>query len=245
MEPVELVCSRVGQATQMGVSGRSRAAGAGIRRGRVRQSRGLNFRSRIVVVAVRIQVWGWMDLLCCTPRRSSRRIAGGVASACCDETRQGRAPVASAASQNTRSGRVLMRCGRRSPGIERPQRRRPALGNRVGAAGPALGNVRRRAHPGRLLASAYRHVLCAPGPRTPEAERVGFEPTRPLRAHWFSRPAPSSTRPSLQAAVSHAEYGADYPATGMDFTPRRKKSGCHCRSSRSIVKCTSGILASN
>ena len=110
---------------------------------------------------------------------------------------------------------------------------------------PALGNVRRRAHPGRLLASAYRHVLCAPGPRTPEAERVGFEPTRPLRAHWFSRPAPSSTRPSLQAAVSHAEYGADYPATGMDFTPRRKKSGCHCRSSRSIVKCTSGILASN
>ena len=29
------------------------------------------------------------------------------------------------------------------------------------------------------------------------SEGVGFEPTRPVRAHWFSRPAPSSARPSL------------------------------------------------
>ena len=45
MEPIERVCSRDGQAAQMGVSGRPGSAGTGIRRERVRQARRLNFSS--------------------------------------------------------------------------------------------------------------------------------------------------------------------------------------------------------
>jgi hypothetical protein len=33
------------------------------------------------------------------------------------------------------------------------------------------------------------------------AERVGFEPTRPLRAHTRSRRAPSATRPPLRTGA--------------------------------------------
>ena len=36
-------------------------------------------------------------------------------------------------------------------------------------------------------------------------EGVGFEPTEPFRVHWFSRPAPSTTRTSLQLILSRPE----------------------------------------
>lgn len=63
------------------------------------------------------------------------------------------------------------------------------------------------------------------------AERVGFEPTRPLRAHQFSRLAPSSTRPSLRRSVSHAPSPppASNASVGLRWpsTARSEGAGSH------------------
>ena len=38
------------------------------------------------------------------------------------------------------------------------------------------------------------------------AEGEGFEPPEPFRVQWFSRPPPSTTRPSLRVGTSPAHF---------------------------------------
>src|SRR6185369_3998800 len=53
------------------------------------------------------------------------------------------------------------------------------------------------------------------------AEREGFEPPEPFRVQWFSRPPPSTTRPSLrvqiQATISHVSRKSR-PASSRSVT---------------------------
>jgi hypothetical protein len=66
------------------------------------------------------------------------------------------------------------------------------------------------------------------------AERVGFEPTRPLRAYTRSRRAPSTTRPSLRSFYRNA---AQYTDNGRK---RNQRQGWHLTARRGRHK--SGAL---
>ena len=56
------------------------------------------------------------------------------------------------------------------------------------------------------------------------AEREGFEPPVPFRVQWFSRPPPSTTRPSLRLCIA-----------GAPCTPAGGLRSLSLRSGRSIV----------
>ena len=64
------------------------------------------------------------------------------------------------------------------------------------------------------------------------AEREGFEPPDPFRSQWFSRPPPSTTRPSLRVEkirwnprdFTAREFGSKCRSQSLRFRPNRAKS---------------------
>ena len=88
------------------------------------------------------------------------------------------------------------------------------------------------------------------------AERVGFEPTVPLRGHRFSRAAPSTTRtplrrfdvgPALPSAAEHLQPPNDVSASAPPTSAGRAQRGPACRAtpaaeradrSETILGCT-------
>lgn len=60
--------------------------------------------------------------------------------------------------------------------------------------------------------------LCRKQREPTRAERVGFEPTRSLRAYRFSKPAPSATRPPLRSKrpISSSLWDFRFPSLMRD-----------------------------
>src|SRR5262245_1204957 len=62
------------------------------------------------------------------------------------------------------------------------------------------------------------------------AEREGFEPPEPFRVQWFSRPPPSTTRPSLQVenyarirAISTTAFRTRTPVAQSSFAAKSRE----------------------
>jgi hypothetical protein len=68
------------------------------------------------------------------------------------------------------------------------------------------------------------------------AEREGFEPPEPFRVQWFSRPPPSTTRPSLRTEESRRLSSGDplfYASAAEELPPRSSKQKDLCASALS------------
>src|SRR5712692_1610686 len=92
----------------------------------------------------------------------------------------------------------------------------------VTARPPQNGSTRRRWACGRHNGSRYEicqrlppaHLSGGDSEAGMLAEGEGFEPPEPLPVQWFSRPPPSTTRPSLPpslARIPRASFGAASP----------------------------------
>jgi hypothetical protein len=64
------------------------------------------------------------------------------------------------------------------------------------------------------------------------AEGEGFEPPVPFRVQWFSRPPPSTARPSLRVEISPKAHEIVVPQGSRSRTPLLQSPTERCRLSR-------------